>query len=226
MKRRAILISMQGENLSESKFQTFLHSPFGGAWENDEIKQIKNKTRAEIIAAVKEASNVDYALVVCWGVGRKVKNALPWSEMEVSTTFAEKVCERDFNPGSARCTLIFDCSGDFGYRGSENLSSPMTSSHPLDLAYNQYIQALSDAEGGLVRVYATKLDNNTSPAQPSFTDLMLREANNWLLNNKGVLNFGDAVAKTKAVNQASTNNQTIEYLPGRRTRHFPFAIQI
>jgi hypothetical protein len=236
MIRRALLLAASRENnpipdvySDLAAVSNFLRSNIGGAWDVNEIFQGLGSTRDQILSAIRAANDGDYCLAFFAGRGELVKMGRPWREMRMVLSSGEAITERELNSGSARCTLILDCSRRTVGQNKETLlfeTPGVPDRVEVSSEYrNYYEECLRAAEGGLVRIYATEAGSVSTDAG-SFTQQLLREANMWSVTNKGALPLGDAVALARDAMSRESPQQIVEYLGGRRLRHFPFAVQI
>lgn len=112
--RRALIIGnntgheaptfLHGVNVDLDNYRNYLQSDIGGSWLPGEIRILQNKSRAEILAAVRQCQ-ADYTFVVFTGHG------YVWSND--NSTYAcvsdNNVCEHELDTRCYRRTLIMDC---------------------------------------------------------------------------------------------------------------------
>lgn len=236
MKRKAILLAASPGNnpipgvfADMNAFSTYLKSNVGGAWASDEIICENNPTRDQIVRAVKEAITVDYTMVYFAGHGEATKSELPWTETRMYLSSGETITEREINPGSPRCTLIMDCCLRMPDPDEGKLltkTSMLSESINRGAEYhNLYMNNLSAAESGLVKIFVTKVGNAVADLH-SFTQHLLKDSNIWASNNRGILHLGEAVELAQNSMKLENSQQQPEYRGGRRLRHFPFAVKI
>lgn len=234
MNRRAILLAASPDRNpipsvypDLAAFYSFLQSNLGGAWRSDEMFRSQNPTRNQILSAINTAKGVDYTLVFFAGHGETVKMGLPWLETRILLSSGETVTERELNSGSARCTLILDCSRRTAeeYKGGllPNISKLLEHGEQSSDFRDLYERSIANAESGLVKVNAAA--SNTVADKDSFTQHLLNESYTWAARNKGTLNLREAVKNAKSAIKQEILQQP-EYQGGRRLRHFPFAVQI
>jgi hypothetical protein len=234
MKRHAILIAaspksepLPGVYTDISSWYAFLRSNQGGVWAEDEIVNVTDTGRSEIIAAISFAKNSDYAVVVFAGHGQTVKTELPWPGTQLLLSSGESILERELNPGTPRCTLVLDCcrtnqeQDQLGVLVKE-ASAALRDEDPVKhrLAFDQAVEA---AEGGLVKVFSTAL-GTAAADKHSFSKHLIFRATEWAKGNKGVLSLRDVVSVASESIQQRNPQQKPEYNGGRRLRHFPFAV--
>src|SRR6266403_2240697 len=114
MTRRAILLSQStpsrpiaGGHADADSWQHFLRSNPGGAWTDQEISHLSDCDRDAALAAVRAAKDADYSLIVYIGAGRIEKGDLPWPEAHGILSSGGSLSERELNPGTRSCTIVF-----------------------------------------------------------------------------------------------------------------------
>lgn len=235
MNRYAILLATPSENSPTpnvcddlAMFYSFLRSNCGGAWQENEILRHENPSMAQILATVRAAKNADYSLVFLAGYGEKVKAGLPWAEMRIALDCGETITERELNPGTPRCTLIFSCASRTSAQDPnpppDTSASFPRNEKPSSEFRTLYYERLMQAEGGVARIYSTSISDPAAGTK-FFTQSLITTANRWALINKGMLHLGEAVALANDAMKKTNNSHRAEYLGGRRLRHFPFLVQ-
>lgn len=217
IRRRSILIAAPPASASDvSLWETFLLSSFGGAWRPDEIIRIDNGDQQEILTAIDSSKGVDYCFVIAIGRGETTRRDRPWRETHLIVGDNSKVSERELNNGSPKCFLFFDCC--VAKRSSAVLAAIPEIQRDLCASREAYEKAVMSAEGGLVKLIATTVQNG--PVSP----FIIREAIDWAAGQHGILSLPEAVDHTVKITSKQGASRQLEYLPGRRLHHFPFAI--
>lgn len=229
MTRKAILLSasplsvpIAGAESDTEPWYHFLRSNAGGAWSDQEITRLNNPDRDATLAAVRTAKDADYSLLVFAGRGQVRKGDVPWPEAHTLLGDGGSVSEADLNPGTPRCTLVFDWSNGAS-------TQPGALGRGADQAGNQFRalfdQALQKAEGGLVKIFASQTDA-AAPHGLSFSSLLLHAAQEWTRTNHGTLSLQQAVSLVADATPKTAPTLKAEYQGGRRLHHFPLAVSI
>lgn len=214
---------LSGVSADVHAWESFLTSPIGGSWRPDEIVDLSGKRAASIKEVLQSGSQIDYSFVCFSGHGRALVDSDGYSATLLLINDEEEVSEFDLNPGSPRCTMLFDCC--------RHLSEPFSKeSFALDeaecrLQYNThkiFDRALLGCEKGVAKIYGTELDHGAAD-EKSFTRMMIKYAMSVVENcADGILRLPDAV---RGANELLDKQQTPVYRGGRRLGHFPFAIK-
>ena len=234
MTRKAILLCaspppthIPGVESDKEAWHRFLHSNPGGAWTEQEIACLNHCDRDAALAAVRAANGADYSLIVFAGQGQTRKGERPWPEAHVLLGDGGSLSERDLNPGTPRCTLVFDWSN----RGTHESAAPSKDATPPQTEQDDakcralFDQALETAESGLVKIYATEA--GTAPGRGlSFSQQLLQAAREWARTNHGILSLQQAVSLAAEAIQKTNPLLKPEYQGGRRLHHFPLAVSI
>jgi len=116
MKRQAIIIANPGKSGTESylggvtkdveNFRSFLLSPNGGLWREDEIIEMVRPSRTKVLKAIDEIIDCEYAFVAFSGHG--------WYSSFVDSTIlelrdGEDIDSNDLRTVAPKQTLIIDC---------------------------------------------------------------------------------------------------------------------
>jgi len=236
MHRRSILIAAPqkcdaicGEHSDISSWLSFLRSNCGGAWSREEIITAIDWNRDEILAALLSAKSADYSMVVYAGHGETIKTDMPWTETRMTLSSGELIMERELNTGSPRFALILDCRQRSVLQkdGAQARKETPSQKHSEDSSQYRvaYENAITEAEGGLIKVYGNGI-GGAATACASFSQQLLWQAHEWVSKHRGVLSFQEGVALASEAMQQANAGQKAEYLGGRRLRHFPLAVSI
>jgi hypothetical protein len=202
------------------RWSAFLLSNAGGAWREEEVISLVECDRNALAQALSTFADIDYSVVVFTGQGKMVKGKLPWSEAEVVLCTGDIVTERELNPGTPSCTLVFDCWG--GESAEKQASAEVSRAKDLgdpEECRSLYDKSIVAAERGLVRVYAFGRRGVASLMQ-SFSQRLLDAAYQWATENRGILSIPEGLSLVVQENE----KQNIEYRGGRRQRDFPLAV--
>ena len=225
MTRRAVIISdsLQSENRSVAEaWDKFLRSNLGGAWSHQEIMRSSNGEREGILAEIHQAKEVNYSLLIFVSRGEFRKADLPWPEAHILLNDGSVLSESEINPGTPRCTLIFDWS----VQGDDNVAvGNDCSDERSDESRTVFERAMETAEAGLVRICAS-VSGEGSIKGPSFSSQLFSVAQRWAETNDGALSLQKAVSLVNATANKLHPALKTEYQGGRRLHHFPFAVRI
>lgn len=111
MRRKALLIGntngLSGVKIDLVKFQSFLQSNIGGAWDSNEIQIIPDPKRYELLREIEQAKilKYDYTIVMFSGHGGYQKRQ---TVLEINAN-GEKISETDLKNISPRQLNIYDC---------------------------------------------------------------------------------------------------------------------
>jgi hypothetical protein len=236
MTRKAILLSaspssapIPGVHTDIASWQLFLSSNPGGAWSRQEIVHLNNCDREAALAAVRSAKDVDYSLIVFAGNGEILKGDLPWPEAQVLLSNGDSLPERELNPRTPRCTIIFDCcrrTSDYDESAALTKdAAPLPAEQDTVKLRALFDQSLTTAESGLVKIYA--IEAATAAAhEPSFSRQLLYQANAWAKQHHGALSLQQGVSLAAEATRKTNPLQKPEYQGGRRLHHFPLAVSL
>jgi hypothetical protein len=225
MTRKAVIIldSLQAENRSVTEaWDRFLRSNLGGAWSSQEIMRSSSGKREAILAEIHHVKEVDYSLLIFVGRGEFRKADLPWPEAHILLNDGSVLSETEINPGTPRCTLIFDWSvqGDNDVAVGNDCSGERS-----DESRAVFERAMETAEAGLVKICASVSGEGSIKGQ-SFSSQLFSVAQRWAETNDGALSLQKAVSLVDATANKLHPALKTEYQGGRRLHHFPFAVRI
>lgn len=188
-------------------WQDFLVSEIGGNWDRDQILSLIQPSRDELVKAVSDAKELDYAFIVIFGKHELVKGELPWAEnCIVASSFSIK--QGEICPNSKRTTILYDSSPPSQHDvpiPSNSISVP-----------NEWKVALENSEMGVVTI--------TAPDAPtSFSEALILSAMNWSKSGNGILTIPQAIDRLNSTD-CDVDSASRIYNGGRRRNHFPFAI--
>ena len=189
-------------------WQDFLVSETGGNWAIDQILSLIQPSKDELINAISEAEDSNYAFIVVFGKHELVKGELPWAEdFIVAEDFSIK--QSDICPNSKRTTILYDSSPPSQHHGSIPLNRAS--------APNEWEVALENAEMGVVTITAP------DDALASFSEELIFSVLNWSKSGHGILTIPQALEFLGAA-YSDANSAPQIYNGGRRRNHFPLAI--
>ena len=235
MKRKALIIGaayddpdIPGVYTDLDVWDKFLKSPCGGGWESSEVDKLKDPDFRQLEAALRKLFDVDYAFIVFCGHGATVKLDKPWTETLLYFGNHGTLTDSKINPGPRRCTLLLDCC-----RGHLPLSADQlfliegkaASYLDRDASRTLFDNALSQADRGLVTIYAASVGESASDRR-SFSKQLILQTENVMEVHKGVLPQPLAVELTAEAMKETMPQQHPEYNGGRRLNHFPFAVNV
>ncbi len=168
MKRKALIISNPGEIGSENycegvkidveNYKTFLTSPIGGGWNDDEIQCVERPLSIILNLKIQSMRDADYTLIVFCGHGYATDD-----DTIIELRKNEEYTVESLKRGAKKRTIILDCC-----RVIENISHSdeienrytLYESNSLnkDLARLYYDLALSQCLDGIVVTYACDLN--------------------------------------------------------------------
>lgn len=116
MRRKTLIVSNPGEqgadnycegvNQDVKNYVSFLTEPFGGYWDNSEIRLLPRPSRNELTKAIAELGTYDYSIVVFTGHG--YYNAHLQSTM-LELRKQEEIDSAELRKGALKRTIILDC---------------------------------------------------------------------------------------------------------------------
>lgn len=194
MKRKAIIIG-NSRNLNATpvdmlRFSKFLMSLSGGAWENEEIVECKDKAADEILKVIDDikAENYDFVVVYFTGHGGIQGDTI----LEVNPA-SELLKENSFFGLAPRQLNILDCcrclvTTPLSIYGSSRGISPMQRAL-RDEVRKEYDELVMNAAPQLVRMYSCKEGESSWPSKDGsyYTNNLIGCAKELLKTNRVVL---------------------------------------
>jgi hypothetical protein len=218
VKRKALLLSSSNFDGKKrlSVFRDFLVSPLGGFWTEQEIVLLEMPTTSAVEECIGSMASADFGLVLVVANGEEKKDERPWPEAKIDLADG-CVNERQLNPGCPRSLLLFDC-----VESSQEAGALRDGKAKLNQCSRiEYDRALSQAEEGLVKVFAPKAAASL-PLAPALVAL----AYSWAAKNQGILSLSDAIESFSQPGIAPTTTPFpyVKYTGGRRRHTFPLCI--
>lgn len=239
MKRLAILIQaplsgkyfLDGVRVDIAAWRRHLTSLAGGAWNSDEIVELKNPSKYKLQHAINQARNADFAIIAFSGHGFTVKNELGFIKTFVYINDNPKASESTvaadaLNPGTKRCILSLDCC-----RKIEKME-PITEAFECfsddgdsRTAYRTlYEQKVLACEEGCCRLYAASFQESAADNE-SFTQVLI-SIGGMAAESGETLTIKEGMDRTKEYFEKNNPQQHPSYNGGRRLSHFPFVIGV
>lgn len=228
MKRTAILVNANSASAGAKQdldyWHSYLVSPIGGAWvNNEEVHVVSNPSKEDILNLVRPATSDDYVIVVYIGHGELRKDRLGFPETFLSLGGSDTISERELNPRSDRCSIFIDTArrsySDILVATKPIPTSEIGSPRARDLFNSEF----EKAEKGCVKIYAAKFSSDF-PNDHSFSVKLISHSVEWATRNHGVLDLHQAISLTSTVSERSHSSEAPRYQGGRRLHHFPFAV--
>lgn len=192
MNRKAILIGvpncsgqkeLPGVKSDIKSFQNYLNRNESGAWDQDEILILENKSKSQILDAINKYSYCDYVILLAAGHGA-VKESLVFDTV-LYTANNEFISSRELEIGCDRQTIIMDVCRNIEYDVSNRKSSLenfrlkleshviMDSLQPSRADYKRHFnEQLLKSPKAYFKFYSCDKDESASD-QPSYTQALL-----------------------------------------------------
>ena len=250
MKRKAILIEaseitgqedLPGARADVERLTQFLVSDLGGAWhEKNEIRALHTPSLQQLEEALREADNADYAFVSFSGHGQHLVSEDGDEEETVVAVHKQELelPARCLVPSSPRTLVVVDaCRGIEVVEKALMKRAVLEDLRGLDLRRRQRCRAIFDqqvqrAEKGQIVMFSCGLNEaaGESPNGGTFTTSLVLCSEAWeaQVHGKGGnhLDTRGAFACAQRRTRRSVPQQNPEIWPGRRRRHFPFAVSV
>lgn len=239
MKRRALIIycddtssgKLHGPVADNLNIRQHLLSRLGGEWDDNEIRSLRNPTRANVLACVKtHLSNSDYTFVVFTGHGY-IHEDDKQQYIELSDG---DIPRRLLNSGSLRQTMIIDaCRGyykpsvRFFASSLEGLSESSFARYSTRKLFDQLVMS---CECGLTILYAASENQSAldSDKGAAYLYSLLKVCNIWLKTDNKSSKLSVRSAHILASNYMTQNFDTIQtpiITTEKRKKYFPLAVK-
>jgi hypothetical protein len=210
----------------------WLESNSGGAWESDEILTLNDPGQQQLRKHIEYAGAADYAFVAFSGHGFAVDHSIEGAQ----------VCILDGDipigsilPAAARCTVIIDACRTLEVPDVLKKARDVLGGIEEDLVDRTDYRALFDltvqmCERGRIVMTSCAADEAAAetPSGGLFTRSLVLSAEAWARKNKrgklDALSMSAAFDAAASLTSAHEPQPHPEYIPGRRRRHFPFAV--
>lgn len=249
MKRRAILIEaanlkgqtpLPGAEVDLKNYQRYLCSIEGGNWYQSEIvalsKPLKRTVLEQIRAAEREA---DYLFLAFSGHGY-TKKANPYAFPQPTVNQMTMLCINDseemslaeINPSIKNFVVADSCRTIELVQKSmitEALQASYRFSNAEQSARTLFDNAVTNADAGQIIAYSCGINESAGEDKNRggyFSAAMMEAGIDQA--SQGVqraISASDVFAQAKLIVKRQAAQQNPEYSPGRRIRHFPFAVK-
>lgn len=244
MTRKAILIGSPGPKDSERHlkgvdidlhhFVSFLKSPIGGSWEDNEIASLHKYASGNLIELFQNMTT-DFLLVYFSGHGHQELKETNIAINDFESISISQLLSLIKAPKALiiidTCRKVLD-EGYSSFSGPEYLSFNFTSNHPK--SSETYKEIISQSKDGIVIAYACSVGeiSNDTELGGSYTYSLLATSLQWYesQNSDGVIFMDDvnnfARQYLKSTFQVEQNPQIRTTNNEDETPHFPFALRI
>lgn len=249
MKRQALIISNPGEAGAQNycngvaidveNYKSFLTSPLGGGWYQNEIIHLNRPTTIEMKNSISTLSLIDYSLIIFCGHGY-FSSAKDATILELKK--GEEFNSNDFRQGSIKKTIILDCCRQVVsdiLTEKAMLTKFARADTNLNIAKSRvhYESEINACPKGIVFGYACSKneragDSHTRGGYYSYS--LMKSAFNWYESNKvDPLDIYSTLSIVSAHNEAiknvrvlSGNIQNPDIEKPKSEPYFPFAIKV
>ena len=206
MTRKAIMIGSPGPKNSATylrgvdtdlhHFVSFLKSPVGGSWEDEEIAGFYNGP-SEYLIELFQSTNTDFLLVYFSGYGQQ---DLKETKIAINVTESISVSQLISLINAPKALIIIDCCRKFIDEAYSSLSGPeyLSFKSLLDQpnTRDRYMQRISESTNGIAIAYSCSVGEISGDTElgGSYTYSLLKTSMQWYecQNKEGVLSISDA----------------------------------
>ena len=237
-KRMAVLIQapMSGEDYLEGVrkdiacWKRHLTSLEGGAWNSNEIYDLKHPAKEDLIHVMTLAKKCDFVIVAFSGHGfiKKDELGFPKTWVYINESKNRNECivpEMLLNPGTPRCLISLDCCRKYekGTTIVESMATFSKNSEGMRNYYRKmYERKIMECEKGCCKLYGVSL-NEEAADEESFTQVLMAKADIYKKTRKSA-SIKECVIVAKKYFEENNPQQHPSYNGGRRLIHFPFVI--
>jgi len=244
MKRRAILIEasaapgqdlLPGAALDVDTLKAWLSSNPGGAWEEDEIKVLRNPNISLVKANLILARSCDFAFITFSGHGSHPRGG-DFDETEILVNDGI-LRASDLNCGAPRCSIVIDACR---YVGPEIITESFkrgvgvvkySRDRTREAHREMFELEVNSSDKGAIFMFSCDINEfagESSLTGGYFTKYLVESGNAWYEKNsgRGVLNTQMAFLTTSLGVTQRVPQQHPKYEAGRRMRHFPFSVRV
>jgi hypothetical protein len=206
MTRKAIMIGspgpknaatyLKGVDTDLHHFVSFLKSPVGGSWEDEEIAGFYNGP-SEYLIELFQSTNTDFLLVYFAGHGYQ---DLDETNIAINDTESISISQFISLIKAPKAVIIIDCCRKFieeaysSFSGPEYLSFKSLLDQPN--TRDRYLQLISESTNGIAIAYSCSVGEYSGDTElgGSYTYSLLKETLQWYesQNNEGVLSISEA----------------------------------
>jgi len=239
MRRKAILIEaskvtgltdLPGARKDVEEFKTFLQSPIGGAWENEEITTLHTPTLTALTLELAIAKYSDYVFIAFSGHGQHVKGK-EIDETRVFVSGQKEVPLSTFNCGADRTTIVIDACREVSFlEEAREFSAAMLAKEGefLDpkLHREKFDASVRIAPKGIEILFSCDIEEVAHETKRGgyFSQGLIRSAKG--LKPGTTLDIEDAFKSAYKYVQNEVPQQHPQFNGGRRLTHFPFAVRV
>ena len=243
MTRKAIMIGSPGPKNSATylkgvdtdlhHFVSFLKSPVGGSWEDEETAGFYNGPSENLIELF-QTTNTDFLLVYFSGHGHQDLNE---TNIAINDTESISISQLISLIKAPKALIIIDCCRKFIDEAYSSLSGPeyLSFKSLLDQpnTRDRYMQRISESTNGIAIAYSCSVGEYSGDTElgGSYTYSLLKTSLQWNenQNNEGVLTISDAndlAHEHLKIKSHSQQNPQIRTLDNQAENlNFPFAIK-
>jgi hypothetical protein len=246
MKKRAIIIAtpncpghgkLPGATKDAEVWKSFLRSPEGGAWKDDEINVFSDpdKKYVDLILSNRVNLQLDYALLAFSGHGYHVKPTSYSTETRLLVSEKEYLTEYSFTVKAQRELVIMDACRQYGGQVLEEAIAKMIRAMEASAlnedrfkkAREMFNKSLSNSPLGRSMVFSCDLDQTADDVN-SFTRFLISDAERLANKAMEIRTISIKEAFDAAEDKPAKVNypQKPIYQGQRRLTHFPFSVSV
>jgi hypothetical protein len=250
MKRRAIIIEaanlkghtpLPGAEVDVKNFQKYLCSVEGGLWYLSEIIPLSKPRKVDLLTAIRNAEReADYLFVAFSGHGY-TKKANPYVFPQPTVNQLTMLCINDtdeisladINPSIKNFIIADSCRTIEMVQKSmitESLQASYRFTNAEQSARNLFDNAVTNAEAGQIIAYSCGINEGAGEDKNrgGYFSAAMMEAGIGQASGgmQRAISTSEVFDQAKLIVKRQAAQQNPEYSPGRRIRHFPFAVKI
>lgn len=240
MKRKAFLIEasrvsglddLPGARVDIESWRSFLSSPMGGAWENNEIAVLNTPSRVVLQALLDGCRDNEYLFIAFSGHGYHLKGQ-NIDETRICLRDKDEVSVRSLNNGVPKITLVVDSCRQVQILEEKEImmfAEDALRKRMVGADREAYRKRFNDqiklAPAGIEILYSCDLDEaaNETRKGGAFTQAMLRVGEDFNEKER-VLTVDQAFSKARTFVSIKYPQQHPVFEGGRRLTHYPFAV--
>ncbi|MGB0130812.1 caspase family protein [Chlorobium sp.] len=242
MKRRALLIEasqvfglldLPGARKDVDDWVSYLRSPLGGAWENEEISVLHTPPKSALEISLLSASVCEYVFIAFSGHGYHVKGK-GVDETRIFLSDKQEISVNKLNCGAPKTTIVIDACREVEYL-KEELSAVFSMDElSLRMKYADRLahrklfdDAIIKSPKGAEYLYSCDLDETAGESiRGGYFSQALMRCGEKFNNKTNIYTVCDAFgcAKVIVTNKMPQQNPVCEC--GRRLTHYPFAVSV
>jgi hypothetical protein len=238
--RKAILIAspdthygpLPGAVLDVERFNDFLRSDYGGAWEEEEISILFGPSLKQVQEELAAAEDGDYVFISFSGHGEHCRSG-SLNDTRLILTDSDRIFVYDLNPRNPRHLVVVDaCRRVLDTQTIVKLGAldearlgPSTNRLACRKLFDRLVL---EAEEGRVVMYSCDVNQAAGETRNGgfFSRFLVQKARAVCeaSSEGGVIQVPDAFEMAKQETNLRNAPQRSVLEAGRRTRHFPFAV--